>query len=88
MAKNNDSYRNITSKDGSLTPHLYDPIAQRIRDYCKQQDISISQFVENCVSEKLDVLEKEAVINIPHEMLVEMYLVEKRRNLNYGRQTL
>lgn len=75
--KKRDTYRDTTSRDGSLTPHLYDPIATRIRIYCEQQNISVSKFVGNCLEEKLDILEREAYTSMPKEMLIELLLAKK-----------
>lgn len=72
-----DKYKNTESKDGSLTPHLYDPIASRIRSYCKQQNISVSKFVGECVESQISVLERKYLEDMPKEMLIELYLTEK-----------
>ena len=75
--KKNNGFRKTSSKDGSLTPHLYDPIATHIRNYCEQQNISVSKFVEDCIKKQMDVLEKEAYNNMPKEMLIELLLAKK-----------
>lgn len=76
MRKNN-KYNNTESKDGSLSVHLYEPISTRIRNYCKQQNISVSKFVGECVESQISVLERKYLEDMPKEMLIELYLTEK-----------
>ena len=70
------NYRESASSDGSLTPHLFNPIAERVRNYCKQQNISVSKFVEECISAHLDTLEREALNNMTKEMLIELLMTK------------
>lgn len=72
-----ETYRDTISKDGSLTPHLYNPVANRIRKYCESNNISISKFVTDCMNNQLDILEREAYNNMPKEMLIELLCAKK-----------
>lgn len=75
--RNEDGYRNTPTKDGCFSPKLSRKVTKRIIRYCEQQDINKTKFVENCVAERLDTLEREALISMPKEMLIEMILSDK-----------
>lgn len=72
-----EQFRNTSSKDGSLSVHLKGQLASRVRSYCQEQNVSILKFIETCVSSQLDNLERESLLNMPKEMLIELYLTEK-----------
>ena len=76
MRKNN-SYRDTVSKDGSLTPHLYSPVSDRIRAYCEKHDDPVGKFVADCMTAQLDVLEREELNSMPKEMLIELLMAKK-----------
>lgn len=75
MAKRNEeNYRNTPSRDGCFSPKLSEKVSKRIIRFCEKQDINKTHFVETCVMERLDYLEREALSNLPKEMLIEMLL--------------
>lgn len=50
--------RNVSSKDG-FSPHIGRPTAERLTKYCQLKNINRTKFVEQCVNDRLDILEKE-----------------------------
>lgn len=72
------TYRNTLSKDGSLTAHIPSDTANRIRIYCSRQNIAVGKFIEDCISDQLDILEREAYNSMPKEMLIELLLAKKK----------
>ena len=72
-----NSYRDTSSKDGSLTAHISFEVAERIRIYCSQQNIATGKFIEDCLKAQLDILEREAYNSMPKEMLIELLLAKK-----------
>ena len=77
MRKSN-GYRDTTSKNGSLTAHISAELSDRVRIYCSRQNIATGKFIEDCVSARLDVLEREALSSMPKEMLIELLLAKKK----------
>lgn len=75
--KRKETYRNVTSQDGSLTIHLMNPLANRVRGICQQRNISVMKFVEDCMNIQLDRVERESLESLTKEMLIELYLTEK-----------
>ena len=51
--------RNVKSKDGSFSPHISKQTAERMAKYCHLTNINKTKFVERCINERLDDLEKE-----------------------------
>ena len=76
-SRREDNYRNTPTKDGCFSPKLSRRVSRRIIRYCEQQDINKTKFVESCVAERLDTLEREALNGMPKEMLIEMLLADK-----------
>lgn len=77
MQKINKNYRNTVSKDGGITAHIPPLTAERVRKYCRQQDIAVGEFIEMCVNSELDVIERDALNSMPKEMLIELLLAKK-----------
>ena len=75
--RNEEGYRNTQTEDGCFSPHISRRTSQRIVKYCQQQNINKTKFVEDCVNERLDVLEREALNAMSKEMLIEMLLFER-----------
>ena len=75
--RHESNYRNTPTKDGCFSPKLSRKVSRRIIRYCEQQDLNKTKFVECCVAERLDTLEREALNSMPKEMLIEMLLTEK-----------
>ena len=71
-----ECYRHTRTKDGGFSPKLSQPVVKRLIRYCEQQNLNKTKFVEKCVTERLEVLEKEALNNMPKEMLIEMLLCQ------------
>lgn len=54
-------YREVISKDGSISTHICAQVGKRIRDYCRYADVNCTNFVTEAVVEYLDKKEKEIV---------------------------
>ena len=68
------SYRDSSSKDGRFSTHLGVSTTQRMKDYCKRENKNCSQFVEECVIEKLDRLDEESYRKLSREDLISVIL--------------
>lgn len=75
--RNTDGYRNTPSKDGSFSPRLSPKTTRRLIRYCESQNFNKMKFVEDCVNERLDVLERETLNSMPKEMLIELLMAKK-----------
>lgn len=75
--RNTDGYRNTPSKDGSFSPRLSPKTTRRLIRYCESQNFNKTKFVEDCVNERLDDLERETLNSMPKEMLVELLMSKK-----------
>ena len=75
--RNTDGYRNTLSRDGSFSPRLSQMTTRRLMRYCESQNFNKTKFVEDCVNERLDVLERETLNSMPKEMLVELLMSKK-----------
>ena len=53
------TYRNKEAKDGSLSVKIFPPLSSTIRLYCKEKNISTSDFLIAAAEEKL----KEGELN-------------------------
>lgn len=67
-----DGFRSAQSKDGTFSPHLGKTITDRVTRYCKRKNLNRTRFVEQCVNERLDVLEKEYLEGLTKEELIAM----------------
>ena len=72
--RNEEIFRNITSKDGSVSANLPAKIGMRITRYCMEKNINRTRFIEQCCSEKLDVLEKEMLQEKSKDELIAIIL--------------
>lgn len=72
--RNENKCRNITSKDGSFSPHINKTTTSRLTTYCHHTDQNRTKFVEWCVNYALDHLEKEFYMGKSKEELIEMLL--------------
>lgn len=66
--------RTTSSKDGRFSPHIGKNVAERIERYCRQTNQNKTKFVEKCCMERLDVLEKDLLMNLSKEDLIEMIM--------------
>ena len=69
-----NGYRNAISKDGSFSPHIGKTTTERLTRYCKMRNINRTKFVEECVNNRLDVLEEEYLQGLTKEELIAMVL--------------
>lgn len=51
--------RNVSSKDGTFSPHIGRQTAERLAKYCHLVNVNKTKFVEQCINERLNELEKE-----------------------------
>ena len=77
MSTRNEGYRKTPSKDGCFSPKISEKTTRRLIRYCESQNFNKSKFVEDCINERLDVLERETLNSMPKEMLVELLLSKK-----------
>lgn len=66
-------YRDTQNKDGGIQTKFEMAVAQRVIKYCKKHNLNKTRFVESCVVEKLDYLEKQELMEKSKEELIEMY---------------
>lgn len=74
MTRNETSFRNAKSQDGTFSPHLNKTTSERLSRYCKMSDQNRTKFVEHCINAQLDILEKDFYLSKTKEELVEMLL--------------
>ena len=72
--RNETSFRNASSKDGSFSPHIGKATTERLTKYCKEINKNRTKFVEECINERLDVLEQEFLNGLTKEQLIEMLM--------------
>lgn len=68
------SCRNTKSKDGTFTPRINKPTAERLIRYCSLKDLNKTKFVEQCVNERLDALEREFFESMSKDELIDMIM--------------
>ena len=66
------NFRNIKAKDGTFSPHIRKETTERLTKYCHNTDTNRTKFVENCINERLDVLENEFYLSLSKEQLIEL----------------
>jgi len=69
-----ENYRHTKSKDGSLSIHLKREIAERLARYCRETNQNRTRFVESCIIERLDVVEKEFLEDKSKEELIDLLM--------------
>lgn len=74
--RNETGYRNVTSRSGQFSPHINEHTSSRLSRYCKKMNINKTKFVEQCINEKLDVLEREMLEDLNKEELIELCMKE------------
>lgn len=72
--RNESQYRNTVTKDGRFSPHLNKATSERIAKYCHSMNINKTRFVEQCVNECLDTLEREFYEALTKEELINLIL--------------
>ena len=73
-SRNETNCRNVSSKDGSFTPHIPKETANRITRYCKITNQNKTKFVDKCMKECLDALEREILGNLSKEELIDLLI--------------
>ena len=69
------SFRNnAISKTGTFSPRISAATTNRIIRYCKETNQNKTRFVEQCVNERLDELERQMLANLSKEQLIEMLM--------------
>ena len=71
------NYKNTTSKDGTFQPAIGEATTRRIIRYCNEMNENKTRFVEKCVNDRLDVLERELLEMHTKEELIELILNNK-----------
>lgn len=66
--------RNVKSKDGSFSPHIGKATAERLAKYCHLRNINKTKFVEQCINERLDDLEREYYESLTKEDLISLII--------------
>ena len=74
MTRNETSFRNAKSQDGTFSPHLNKTTSERLSKYCRMSDQNRTKFVEYCINAQLDILEKDFYLSKTKEELVEILL--------------
>lgn len=72
--RNESGFRNANSKDGSFSPHISKSVTERLTRYCKDTNQNRTRFVEKCITERLEVLEKEFLESKSKEELIALLL--------------
>ena len=72
--RNETSFRNAKSQDGTFSPHLNKATSERLTRYTRMTNQNRTRFVEHCVNAQLDTLEKEFFLSKSKEELIEMLL--------------
>jgi len=76
--RNETQFRNKTSSDDGFHPHLTPATGKRLTIYCQLTNQNRTKFVEQCVNERLDVLEQGVLRDIlstkSKEELIQMIL--------------
>lgn len=69
-----ENCRNTKSKDGTFSPHISKSTTDRIVKYCHLKNINKTKFVEQCVNEKLDILEREFYESLSKDELINLII--------------
>lgn len=69
-----NNFRDTKSKTGTFSPRLSVSTSDRVFRYCKETNQNKTRFVEMCVKERLDVLEREMLGSLSKEQLIEMLM--------------
>lgn len=66
--------RNAKSKDGTFSPHISKTTTERLTKFCHIKDINRTKFVEQCINDRLDVLEREFYEGLTKDELIDLIL--------------
>ena len=78
------SYRDSSSKDGGFSIHLGASTTQRMKAYCKRENINCSQFIDECINNELDRREEELYRKLSREDLISVILELKANAMGRG----
>lgn len=73
------AYRHRDRKDGRFSPYINRTTSERIRKYCEAKNINKTKFVEQCITERLDALEREMYESMTKDELIAIILQKKER---------
>lgn len=69
-----ENCRNSRSKDGTFSPHISKTTAERLTKYCRLKNLNRTKFVEQCVNDRLTVLEREFYENLSKDELINIII--------------
>lgn len=73
-SKRKFGFKNSASKDGSLSAHISKFTNERLARYCKEAGLNRTRFIEECINEKLENVERELYMSKSKEELVDLLL--------------
>ena len=74
MGRNETNFRDVTSKNGDFSPHIGKHTAERLTKFCKRTNRNRTRFVEQCINDRLEVLERELLNDMSKDELIELLL--------------
>lgn len=69
-----ENCRNTKSKDGTFSPHIGRLTTERLTRYCHLKNTNRTKFVEQCINDRLDVLEREFYEALSKDELIDLIL--------------
>ena len=72
--RNETNFREAVSKDGSFSPHINKKTSERLTRYCKVMNQNRTRFVEACINEQLDRIERQAYEPLTKDELIDIIL--------------
>ena len=72
--RNEENYRNVKSRDGVFSPHISKHTADRLARFCQSKNINKTKFVEECINNQLNTLEREYYESLTKEELIKLIL--------------
>ena len=83
MAKKRESsgFRKSESKNGEISPRIKEPLASRLKAYCKAIGKNVSFVLEEIVTDYLDQHEIDMIRSLDHKVLAQLYIEQKNRIL-------
>ena len=72
--RNENGYRDTTSKNGKFSPKIEKDVAERFSNYCKLANVNKTKTANRALSEWLDIKEKELLESKSKEELIGLIL--------------
>ena len=69
-----ENYRDSRTKDGTFSPRINKATAERLTKYCRLKNINRTKFVEQCINDRLTVLEREFYENLSKDELINLII--------------